>query len=288
MIIPALLKSSWVVMLASISHKNSKMEESYDRLTKKLETKLAEKASKDSSPYWIGVAGGPGSGKTTVANEVCSRLNEICPDSAIVIGMDGWHVYQERLVEEFGKEEGMQRRGAPWTFDFELFFQDLTKAKETGKSSLPDYCREISDPVPNRVQLEPHHKIVFVEGIYLLWKDDENWGKLFDFWDETWFVECPSRDDQIERIVARSLKTWSDQKAKMWGEGRGGAMARVKYNDLKNSDMVSHMICRFIFPSRIQVVSYFSLQDSTLQSVCRRSHCKLVIFLPFGYSFYEI
>jgi pantothenate kinase len=179
-------------------------------------------------------------GKTTVANEVCNRLNNNFPDSAIVIPMDGWHIYQDQLVQQFGMEKGMQRRGAPWTFDFSLLFQELTEAKRTGKASLPEYSREISDPLSNQVSLEPHHKIVFVEGIYMLWKDDENWGKMFDLWDESWFVECPTRNDQIERLMNRSLKTWSDEKVKLWGGGRNGAMARIEYNDLKNADTVRH------------------------------------------------
>lgn len=233
------LKVPWIILLTTLAKKNSlpNMEETYKRLTTKLKPTLTE-----SSPYWIGVAGGPGSGKSTVANDVCDRLNEIRPDSAIVIPMDGWHIPQDRLVEEFGSENGMQRRGAPWTFDCDLLYKELMEAKKNGKASLPMYSREISDPVPDKVNLEPHHKIVFVEGIYMLWKDDEKneWGRLFDLWDETWFVECPSREDQIRRLVGRSMKTWTDTKAKMWGEGRAGALARVEHNDLRNADMVRH------------------------------------------------
>jgi pantothenate kinase len=239
-----LLKAPWIMLLVTSGKTKSDiptMDETYERLTKKLKPILTETSS-EPSPYWIGVAGGPGTGKSTVANEVCNRLNKISPDSVIVIPMDGWHIYQDRLVEEFGMEEGMQRRGAPWTFDFELLYKQLTEAKKEGKASLPMYSREISDPVPDKVLLETHHKIVFVEGIYMLWKDDEKneWGRLFDLWDEAWFVECPSREDQIERLVGRSLKTWTDKKAKLWGEGRAGASARIECNDLKNADMVRH------------------------------------------------
>ena len=136
----------------------------------------------------------------------------------------------------------MQRRGAPWTFDCDLLYEQLKDAKKNAKASLPMYSREISDPVPDKVKLEPHHKIVFVEGIYMLWKDDEEkkWSRLFELWDEKWFIQCPSREVQVERLVNRSLKTWTEKKAKMWGEGRAGALARVEFNDLKNADTVRH------------------------------------------------
>ncbi|KAL3930972.1 MAG: hypothetical protein SGBAC_011527 [Bacillariaceae sp.] len=242
------LKASyWIIFLAASSNKLNEegsrvtMEDTFTRLTDKLRSRL-DCTGDSTSPYWIGVAGGPGTGKSTVAEAVCERLNEISPDSSIVIPMDGWHIPQDRLVEEFGMEEGMQRRGAPWTYDVGLLCEQLSNAKKNSKASLPMYSREISDPVPDKVLLEPHHRIVFVEGIYMLWKDDENqeWSKLFDLWDEKWFIECPSREVQIERLVNRSLKTWTDKKAKLWGEGRPGALARAEFNDVKNADTVRH------------------------------------------------
>ena len=245
----AFLRTAYsVALLASPSRDLSEgdssadvMEQTYARLTDKLRPRL-ERTGDSATPHWVGVAGGPGSGKSTVAETVCERLNRISPDSAIVIPMDGFHIPQDRLMEEFGLREGMQRRGAPWTFDSELLYEQLTMAKKDGKASLPMYSREISDPVPDKVLLEPHHRVVFVEGIYMLWKDDEKneWGRLFDLWDETWFIETPTREDQIERLVNRSLKTWTEAKAQLWGAGRVGALARVEFNDLKNADMIRH------------------------------------------------
>jgi len=246
---PSFLKALYWAFFLAASSKDLKgegsvtnMDETFTRLTEKLRPRLLESTSASTSPHWIGVAGGPGTGKSTVAKTVCDRLNQISPDSAIVIPMDGWHIPQDRLTEEYGLEEGMQRRGASWTFDSELLYEDLTSAKNNAKASLPMYSRDISDPVPDKVLLEPHHKIVFVEGIYMLWKDDKNneWGRLFDLWDEKWFIECPSREDQIERLVNRSLKTWTEKKVKLWGKGRAGALMRVNFNDLKNADIIRH------------------------------------------------
>ena len=43
--------------------------------------------------YWIGLAGGPGSGKSTVAN----KIKEALADKVDVIPMDGYHFYQRRI-----------------------------------------------------------------------------------------------------------------------------------------------------------------------------------------------
>lgn len=236
----------WIIFLPASSKKLNEegmptMEETYTRLTEKLRSRV-DGTGESTTPWWIGVAGGPGTGKSTVAETVCARLNEMSPDSSIVIPMDGWHIPQDRLKVKFGEKEAMLRRGAPWTFDCDLLYEQLTEAKKNSEASLPIYDRQTSDPVPDKVLLEPHHKVVFIEGIYMLWKDDEKqkWSRLFDLWDEKWFIQCPSREDQIERLVNRSLKTWRPDKAKLWGEGREGALKRVEFNDLKNADMIRH------------------------------------------------
>ena len=133
----------------------------------------------------------------------------------------------------------LARRGAPFTMDAELCYELLSKAKQTRQGELPTYCREISDPVPGGVTLRPHHKIVLVEGLYLLLQDDPRWEPLQQLWDERWLIRCPSRDDQRERLVNRSLENWSELKVKTWGPGRKGAEKKVDANDVLNMDIVA-------------------------------------------------
>ena len=59
----------------------------------------------------IGVSGVPGAGKTTIAE----KLQHLIPDS-IRLSMDGFHIYRKDL-----NEEGIKRRGAPFTFDYHKF-----------------------------------------------------------------------------------------------------------------------------------------------------------------------
>jgi pantothenate kinase len=226
-----------------MTQQDESMQDHCQRLVEKLKPKLLED---DSQRHWIGLAGGPGSGKTTAATVIADGLNQIIKDedddddAVIVIPMDGWHIPQKELLEQYGQEQGMNRRGAPWTFDTTKMYEELKAAKETGEASLPIYSREISDPVLNGVTLKKHHKIVIVEGIYVLWRDDPKWKLIDDLWDERWFVKCPTREEQVNRLVSRSIQTWTEKKAKIWGEGEAGARKRAKTNDVQNMDTVMH------------------------------------------------
>jgi pantothenate kinase len=155
--------------------------------------------------------------------------------------MDGFH-YSKAELKEMDPPDGeryMKRRGAPWTMNAEQCLELLTRAKKDRCGHLPTYSREISDPVPGGATLLKKHKIVLVEGLYLLWADNERWKPLQDLWDDTWFIKCCSRDNQRERLIWRSLKTWSEAKVKTWGEGRHGAQAKVDANDVLNMDIVA-------------------------------------------------
>jgi pantothenate kinase len=60
--------------------------------------------------FFVGLAGPPGAGKSTIAHEVASRINKLWPekassfdsqvrppDVAIVVPMDGFHLYRSEL-----------------------------------------------------------------------------------------------------------------------------------------------------------------------------------------------
>lgn len=182
-------------------------------------------------------------GKSTAAEAVRDRLNKANgrEDFCVVLPVDGFHYTKEKLKELDPPEAGnyLLRRGAPWTMDAELCVEMLTRAKNESRGDLPTYCRELSDPVPGGVTLLPEHRVVLVEGLYLLLRDDPRWEPLQLLWDETWFIRCPSRETQRQRIISRSLKTWSKLKEKTWGFGEEGAAKKVDANDARNMDIVA-------------------------------------------------
>ena len=212
---------------------------------------------------FIGIAGGPGSGKSTIAEQVRDLINQRNPNGdksrheCAVVGMDGYHLSRHQLKEkvdagdlfktdqvaEDGKpvwkkftfEEVMARRGAAFTFDPQGFINDLQKIRETGEGSMPVYSREKHDPVPDENFVTQDNKIILVEGLYLLCFDDPNWKPLGDLWDDKWYIDV-SAEETKKRLVKRHLKTWDDAKTKQWGGNDEAAAARkAEANDLKNA-----------------------------------------------------
>ena len=102
--------------------------------------------------------------------------------------MDGFHYSRAELCELDPPDAPayLPRRGAPWTFDAEKCVEYLTAAKKNGEAVLPTYSRELSDPVPDGVRLSSSHRIVLVEGNYLLGATgDSRWEPLKELWDES-------------------------------------------------------------------------------------------------------
>jgi len=258
-------------------HSNT-MKDEYHRLAQHVYDKvLGSNENTPTSPYyyyWIGLAGGPGSGKTTVATAVADRINDRFQnhhasgtntkseeDVCIVVPMDGYHYSQHDLVSMHG-EDAMLQRGKPFTFDAESLVSSISNAQKLQQEYLsqsqdntnnngdekqskelctfPVYDRNISDPVPNGLTLRSHHRIVIVEGLYVLHKHDPRFAPLLHMWDETWFVKAPTVKLQKERLVQRSLKTWSDKKAEQWGPGKEGATKRVETNDMTNLQILAY------------------------------------------------
>ena len=143
-----------------------------------------------------GVAGEPGVGKSTFATGLALHLG----DDALVIPMDGFHLPQARLVE-LGRRD---RMGAPDTFDVDGFAQLLTEARTTPTLLAPDFDREIEEPVPGAIRVEPHHRILIVEGNYLL-HDADCWERIAGLLDATVFLTLDAAT-RHERLIARHIR----------------------------------------------------------------------------------
>ena len=88
----------------------------------------------------IGFAGGPGTGKSTLAAELVTMLNAVHPGSAQLVPMDGFHMKHAKL-EAMGQ---VDYKGAPHTFEgaeFVNFLHHLKVAKTA--VSGPGYSRKI-------------------------------------------------------------------------------------------------------------------------------------------------
>lgn len=68
------------------------MQEVYDLLAERVAQRL-QSGGGGGQPYLVGVAGVPGSGKSSLAKAVCQRLNDR-GIPAVNVPMDGFHYYR--------------------------------------------------------------------------------------------------------------------------------------------------------------------------------------------------
>lgn len=157
----------------------------------------------------IAMAGAPGSGKTTVAQNVAAlitkeRASELSP-KVVVVGMDGFHLTRAVLEKMPNSEEAFVRRGAPWTFDAEGVVALVKKCKSgiNETISAPSFDHAVKDPVADGVIIPSGTEIVLFEGLYLL-LDTEPWCQISNMADERWFVDV-SPEIAKERVAARHV-----------------------------------------------------------------------------------
>lgn len=199
--------------------------------------------------------------KSHIAEAVRDRINELNPNcddttnEAVVIPMDGYHIPREDLKEmaeegsafetdecglqaKLSYEKLLARRGAAFTYDPARFIKDLKSAKDNGEGSFPVYSRAKHDPVEDGVKIEKHNKIILVEGLYLLCTDDPNWHELEALWDDKWYIDV-SLEETKRRLVERHLKTWNEEKTKIFGgSGPKAAARKAESNDILNAKSI--------------------------------------------------
>ena len=201
-----------------------KETKTYSELIEELSSKFDSLSG--SSQYWIGLAGGPGSGKSTVAR----RIKEALCDQIVVIPMDGYHYYRSELDGMENPEEAHERRGAPFTFNSQKLVDDLIEALRAGSGYFPGFDHEERDPAENRVCLKPGKRIVIVEGNYLL-LNESPWNRLqCEVFDEGWFLYVPPEECN-RRVLKRHHQVLKlSREESMW---------RLMTNDGPNTELVN-------------------------------------------------
>ncbi|XP_066356067.1 putative uridine kinase C227.14 isoform X2 [Miscanthus floridulus] len=216
------------------------MEEVYDALAEHLLSVLKNIEHLDSK-YIVGLAGPPGAGKSTVASEVVRRVNMIwsqkhakgsgallpTEEIAAMLPMDGFHLYRAQLDAMEDPKEAHARRGAPWTFNPSLFLKCLQTLRTEGSVYAPSFDHGVGDPVENDIFVKPQHKIVIVEGNYLLLEEDV-WTEIRDLFDEKWFIDIDI-DVSMQRVLKRHIATGKEPDVAAW---------RISYNDRPNAEVI--------------------------------------------------
>ncbi len=180
----------------------------------------------DGKRYILGITGAPAAGKSTVSSLLKERLN-ILYDAVIaeVAPMDGFHKTNAELMQ-MGLWE---LKGIPPTFDAEGFLKKLQAIQDdTVTVGWPTFDRTIEEPTPDGACIEPKHKIVLVEGNYLL-LDAEPWNQVSHYLNEIWYV-----DGDEETILPRLLERHTKG-----GKTPEAARAKVECTDLPNAQLIA-------------------------------------------------
>ncbi|HSF93012.1 MAG TPA: hypothetical protein VLA51_12530, partial [Paracoccaceae bacterium] len=111
----------------------------------------------------VALAGPPASGKSTLAETLCEKLNAAgCKTQ--VVPMDGFHLDNSILIER----GLLPRKGAPETFDAEGFASLIARIKNTSEVFYPTFDRTRDIAVAGTGFVPKDCDTVVVEGNYLL------------------------------------------------------------------------------------------------------------------------
>lgn len=136
----------------------------------------------------IGIAGGTGSGKTTVVNQIIKQLptDEVC-----VISQDSYYNATDNLPYE---ERAKINFDHPRAIDFELIIRHLKALKAGNNINQPVYSFVTHNRTKDTIKTHPR-KVVIVEGILIF-----NNKELRDLFDIKIFVHAETDERLIRRL----------------------------------------------------------------------------------------
>lgn len=142
--------------------------------------------------FIIGIAGGTGSGKTTVVNQI---INELPPDEVCVISQDSYYNATDNLTYDQRSKINFDH---PRAIDFELLVDHLNKLKRAEIIEQPVYSFVTHNRTKDTIKTHPR-KVIIVEGILIF-----NNKELRDLCDIKVFVHADA-DERLIRRVKRDI-----------------------------------------------------------------------------------
>lgn len=222
------------------------MDNAYDDLATRIISLAEANAPKR---ILIGVAGPPGSGKSTIVDKVVKLINSVSSEQrklhAVGISLDGFHYTRAQLSTFSDPIEAHKRRGAPWTFDVDavLDFIEILQASKTDPASrkeilAPTFDHALKDPVSGNCVINSTADIVILDGNYIL-LDQDGWRDVNRALDFRVFIHVDSELARA-RVAKRHVLAGIEPTLKL-GEDRFDS------NDALNGELVRSNLLSYDF-----------------------------------------
>lgn len=140
----------------------------------------------------IGIAGGTGSGKTTVVKKIVEALP---PHYVAVVPLDSYYNDMTEMTEE---ERHAINFDHPDAFDWKLLIKQVNELRKGNAIEQPTYSYIKCNRLPETIHVEPK-PVIIIEGIMTLLNK-----KLRDMMDLKIFVDADS-DERLIRNIQRDI-----------------------------------------------------------------------------------
>lgn len=140
----------------------------------------------------IGIAGGTGSGKTTVVRKIVEALP---PHYVAVVPLDSYYNDTTEMTDEDRKAINFDH---PDAFDWKLLIKQVNELRHGNAVEQPTYSYLLCNRLPKTVHVEPK-PVIIIEGIMTLINK-----RLRDMMDLKIFVDCDS-DERLIRNIQRDI-----------------------------------------------------------------------------------
>ena len=140
----------------------------------------------------IGIAGGTGSGKTTVVRKIVEALP---PHYVAVVPLDSYYNDTTEMTDEERKAISFDH---PDAFDWKLLIKQVNELRHGNAVEQPTYSYLLCNRLSETVHVEPK-PVIIIEGIMTLINK-----RLRDMMDLKIFVDCDS-DERLIRNIQRDI-----------------------------------------------------------------------------------
>lgn len=174
------------------------------------------------TPFLIGIAGPPATGKSTLAERLVADLGAAGTE-ACNCPMDGFHLTNAQL-NECGLRDA---KGRIETFDADAFVTAVQRLKDRTPFWWPVYSRQRHDPIPEGTSISGTEAAYVIEGNYVL-AEAEPWRVACDAFDLRIFVDAP---DEVlrQRLLKRHQKS---------GRSPSDAVLKIDRTDIPNAQII--------------------------------------------------